>query len=48
MSATRHSMLGPDSEMIDEVLLEQVDDGSRGIANLRADSALFVLERASQ
>ena len=31
MSATRHSMLGPDSEMIDELLLEQVDDGSRVI-----------------
>jgi len=31
MSATRYSMPGPDTEMIDELLLEQVDDGSRVI-----------------
>jgi len=31
MSATRYSMPGPDTEMIDELLLEQVDNGSRVI-----------------
>ena len=31
MSGTRYSMPGPDAEMIDELLLEQVDDGSRVI-----------------
>jgi len=31
MSATRYSMPGPDTEMIDDLLLEQVDDGSRVI-----------------
>ena len=31
MSATRYSMPGPDTEMIDKLLLEQVDDGSRVI-----------------
>ena len=31
MSGTRYSMHGPDAEMIDELLLEQVDDGSRVI-----------------
>ena len=31
MSATRYSMPGPGTELIDELLLEQVDDGSRVI-----------------
>lgn len=31
MSATRYSMPGPDTEMIDKLLLEQVDNGSRVI-----------------